>query len=300
MAVVGLTEAAIDIRGNLRGTRSICPAYTHGMGENTAQTELLTAQAAQLVSMILAANTVVVLTGAGVSTESGLPDFRGSDGLWSAAEFEEFAQIDTFRRDPAVTWRFYRDRVHNMRGVQPNPGHFALAELEQLGIVRAIITQNVDGLHTAAGSKHVLEMHGSLRVAVCLACRTEVGIQVAIDDFDPEQGRLPSCLVCPAHPVLKPGVVLFGEPMPPALDEALALLDDCELLVVCGSTLQVFPVAAMPRRVSSTGGRVAIVNMGETLYPRVDLTIDAATGELLPLVVEQLRSSRRGTSAQPA
>ena len=262
------------------------------MSENAAQRELLVAQAAQLVSMILAANTVVVLTGAGVSTESGLPDFRGSDGLWSAAEFEEFAQIDTFRRDPAVTWAFYRDRLHAMRGVQPNPGHFALAELEQLGIVRAIITQNVDGLHTVAGSQCVLEMHGSLRVAVCPSCRTEVGIQVAIDDFDPEQNRLPRCLVCPEHPVLKPGVVLFGEPMPPALDAALAWARDCDLLVVCGSSLQVFPVAAMPEMVSDNHGKVAIVNRGEIFYPRADLTIDAATGELLPLVVQQLKSSQ--------
>jgi NAD-dependent deacetylase len=199
-----------------------------------------------------------------------------------------------------MTWDFYRARLHAVRGVQPNPGHFALAELEQLGIVRAIITQNVDGLHTAAGSERVLEMHGSLRVAVCTSCGREVDIQVAIDDFDSERGRLPRCPFCPEHPVLKPGVVLFGEPMPPALEEALALLDDCELLIVCGSTLQVFPVAAMPRNVSRNGGRVAIVNMGETLYPLADLTIEAATGELLPLVVEQLKSSGRGTSERPA
>lgn len=261
------------------------------MNEKAEQRERVGAQAAQLVSMILGANTVVVLTGAGVSTESGIPDFRSAEGLWSVAEFEEFAALHTFRRDPAVTWTFYRDRLHVMRGVQPNPGHFALAELEQLGFVRAIITQNVDGLHAAAGSRHVLEMHGSLRVAVCTSCGREVDIQVAIDDFDPEQGRLPLCLVCPAPRVLKPGVVLFGQPMPPALDKALALLDDCELLIVCGSTLQVFPVAAMPARVKQNGGRVAIVNMGETLYPAADLTLEAATGELLPLVVEQLRSS---------
>ena len=262
------------------------------MSESSEQRESLAAQAAQLVSMIMSANTVVVLTGAGVSTESGIPDFRGPDGLWLDRELEEFAQIDTFHRDPALTWTFYRDRLHTMRGLQPNPGHFALAELEQLGIVRAIITQNVDGLHTAAGSKLVLEMHGSLRVAVCQSCRREVGIQVAIEDLDPEQGRLPRCLVCPARPVLKPGVVLFGELMPPALDEAQALLGDCELLIVCGSSLQVFPVAGMPEIVRSNQGKVAIVNKGETGYARAELWIDAVTGELLPLVVRQLNSSR--------
>ena len=260
------------------------------MSENSEQGKSLAAQAAQLVSMIQAADTVVVLTGAGVSTESGIPDFRGPDGLWLDKELEEFAQIDTFHRDPELTWTFYHDRLHTMSGVQPNPGHFALAELEQLGIVRGIITQNIDGLHAAAGSKLVLEMHGSLRVAVCLSCRREVSIQVAIEDFDPKQGHLPRCFVCPEHPVLKPGVVLFGELMPPALNEAHALLGDCDLLIVCGSSLQVFPVAGMPEIVHSNQGNVAIVNRGETGYPQADLWIDAATGELLPLVVQQLQS----------
>jgi NAD-dependent deacetylase len=251
----------------------------------------LEAEAAKLASMILAAGNVVVLTGAGVSTESGIPDFRGPDGLWQNKTLEELAQIDTFHRDPALTWAFYRDRLHTLRGVQPNPGHLALAELERLGVVRGIITQNVDGLHTAAGSKLVLEMHGSLRVAVCPSCRREVDIHAAIEDVGPDRGRLPRCLLCPGRPVLKPGVVLFGEPMPPTIDEAHALLGDCDLLVVCGSSLQVFPVAGMPAIVRHNQGRVAIVNKGETGYPHAELTIDAPTGELLPLVVQQLASS---------
>src|SRR5581483_1589090 len=160
-----------------------------------------------LAELIRANQPCVALTGAGVSTESGIPDFRSADGIWAQYDPYEVASIDAFRRDPARVWEFYARRLAVLDGARPNAGHHALAELERRGLLATVVTQNVDGLHAAAGSREVIEVHGSIARARCLRC----GAVVPRD----EVVRLlpvPACPHCGA--VLKPDVVMFGELLP--------------------------------------------------------------------------------------
>ena len=167
-------------------------------------------EAAALAELILRRQPCVVLTGAGISTESGIPDFRSAEGIWGSYDPMEVATIEAFRRDPARVWQFYARRLGALHDAEPNDGHRALAELEHRGLVRAIVTQNVDSLHTRAGSEDVIEVHGSLRRCVCLSCGAaellaEVSAQL-------EVRPVPECGECGAP--LKPGVVMFGELLP--------------------------------------------------------------------------------------
>src|SRR5260221_2057506 len=169
-----------------------------------------------LAELIRANQPCVVLTGAGVSTESGIPDFRSASGIWAQYDPYEVASIEAFHCDPARVWEFYAHRLGVLADAAPNPAHVALAELEALGLVQAVITQNVDRLHVAAGSRDVIEVHGSIARATCLACGAEVGG----DDLR-RLLPLPRCPRCGA--ILKPGVVMFGELLPVAeLDRATA------------------------------------------------------------------------------
>jgi NAD-dependent deacetylase len=200
----------------------------------------------------------VVLTGAGISTESGVPDFRSAGGIWAAYDPAVVASIDGFRRDPGRVWEFYGRRLTLLRDVRPNAAHVVLAELETAGLVRAVVTQNVDGLHARAGSRDVVEVHGSLASAVCLAC----GETVPREEL---RLPLPRCPVCEA--VLKPGVVMFGELLPrAALARSVELAGAAGLLLVVGSSLQVWPVAGLPDETLRHGGRVAVVNREPTPY----------------------------------
>jgi NAD-dependent deacetylase len=218
----------------------------------------------------------VVLTGAGVSTESGIPDFRSAEGIWARYDPFEVAHIDAFRRDPARVWEFYALRLDALAQAQPNDGHHALAELEGRGWVRAVVTQNVDGLHRAAGSQEVVEVHGSLREADCVHCGVRVPIAEALAELP-----LPECPAC--GEVLKPGVVMFGELLPAAaIERAQQLAAEAGLLLVVGSSLEVHPVAALPGETLAAGGALAIVNRGGTPWDsRAELVIDAGAGETL-------------------
>jgi NAD-dependent deacetylase len=231
---------------------------------------------ARLAQLILDSQPSVVLTGAGVSTESGIPDFRSAAGIWSTYDPMEYATIDAFRRDPARVWDFYSKRLGVLEDAKPNPAHEALAELERLGLVEAVITQNVDRLHQLAGSQDVIEVHGSLGTASCLACgRREDFARVV------ELLPIPACASCGA--VLKPDVVMFGELLPEvALERASQLVRQAGLLLVVGSSLEVYPVAGLPEEALASGAKLAIVNKGPTSYGhRADLVIDAAAGETL-------------------
>lgn len=200
----------------------------------------------------------VVLTGAGISTESGIPDFRSAEGIWAKYDPFDVAHIDAFRRAPARVWEFYAARLDVLSRAQPNDGHHALARLEQAGLVRGVLTQNVDGLHSRAGSRDVVELHGSLREAECVHCAVRVPMGDAL-----EQLPLPPCPEC--GEVLKPGVVMFGELLPAqAIERAQRLAAEAELLLVVGSSLEVYPVAALPEQTLEAGGSLAIVNRGAT------------------------------------
>ncbi|MGZ4339133.1 MAG: SIR2 family NAD-dependent protein deacylase [Gaiellaceae bacterium] len=230
----------------------------------------------RLASLVRKRQPCVVLTGAGISTESGIPDFRSAEGIWAKYDPYEVAHIDALRRDPARVWEFYARRLDVLARAEPNDGHLALAELEERGWVRAVITQNVDGLHQRAGSRNVVEVHGSLREAECVHCGVRVSMEDAVAALP-----LPPCPEC--GEVLKPGVVMFGEVLPaPAIERAQALAAEAELLLVVGSSLEVHPVAALPGETLAAGGAVAIVNHGVTPWDsRAELVIDAGAGETL-------------------
>jgi len=235
--------------------------------------------AEHLARLILERQPCVVLTGAGVSTESGIPDFRSASGIWAQYDPMEYATIDAFRRDPEKVWDFYSKRLGVLTEAKPNPAHRALAELERRGLVEALITQNVDRLHERAGSQRVVEVHGSLRTSSCLACGHQEPFDRVVESLP-----VPRCEHCEA--VLKPDVVMFGEVLPvEAIDRAFELARGAALFLVVGSSLEVYPVAGLPNEALTAGATLAIVNRGETPYDRVaDLKIDAAAGETLAAV----------------
>ena len=228
----------------------------------------------------------VVLTGAGVSTESGIPDFRSPTGLWATFDPLEYGSIEAFRRDPHKVWSFYKPRVAMLAEAEPNPAHLALAELERLGLVDAVVTQNIDRLHERAGSSEVVEVHGSVRTSSCRACGERYGIEQVLELL--AAADAPVCPAC--GEILKPDVVFFGELLPvEEIERAFELARKAGLLLVVGSALEVHPVAALPLETLSAGGELAIVNRGPTPYDeRASLRIDGSAGEVLPAVVRAL------------
>jgi NAD-dependent deacetylase len=239
--------------------------------------------AARLAELILESQPCVVLTGAGVSTESGIPDFRSANGIWQEYDPMEYATIEAFHRDPAKVWDFYAKRLGVLQAAKPNRAHEALAELERRGLVEAVITQNIDRLHRLAGSREVIEVHGSLRTSDCLVCGYRESFERVVELLP-----LPTCERCGAP--LKPGVVMFGELLPEAeLERASELVAGAALLLVVGSSLEVYPVAGLPEEALAAGARLAIVNRGSTQYDRrADLVIDAAAGETLAAALVRL------------
>jgi NAD-dependent deacetylase len=225
-----------------------------------------------LANLIHSAGSVVALTGAGISVPSGIPDFRSpGTGLWATVDPMEVAHIDVFRREPERFWAFYGQRFATLSDKQPNPAHRALVELERRGALDAVITQNIDGLHREAGTGDLIEVHGSIARASCLACAAgsyelaEVRVRLAADP-----AGVPRC-DCGAP--LKPDVVLFGELLPEAaLDRAWGLAAHADLLLCVGSSLEVYPVSELPGLTLRAGGAVALVTMGPTPYDR-DATV---------------------------
>ena len=225
----------------------------------------------------------MVLTGAGISTESGIPDFRSPTGIWARYDPAEYATIDAFRRNPAKVWEFYGKRLDALKDAEPNAGHLALARLERAGLVAAVITQNIDRLHERAGSSNVVEVHGSIRTASCLACRRREPFERVVELLP-----VPRCERCGG--VLKPDVVMFGELLPAdAIDRAFELARTARLLLVVGSSLEVYPVAGLPLETLAAGGRLAIVNRTPTPFDeRSDLRIEAGAGETLAALAAEL------------
>jgi NAD-dependent deacetylase len=229
----------------------------------------------------------VALTGAGVSTESGIPDFRSADGIWAQYDPMEYASIEAFRRDPVKVWDFYGKRLGALLEAKPNAAHDALAELERRGLLSAVITQNIDRLHSLAGSADVVEVHGSIATSVCLRCGTTATLEAVLALL--EDAPAPACPSCGA--ILKPNVVMFGELLPAAaIDRAFELARSARLLLVVGSTLEVYPVAGLPLETVGAGGAVAIVNRGPTALDEVaTLRIEGSAGEILGRALDELR-----------
>jgi NAD-dependent deacetylase len=223
-------------------------------------------QAQRLAGLIRESHCTVALTGAGISVPSGIPDFRSpGEGIWEKVDPMEVAHIDAFRHDPARFWGFYRQRLRLLGDVQPNGAHQVLAELERRGQLEAVITQNVDTLHTRAGSERVIEVHGSIRTATCQGCGAEFRT-AEVEALFGEDGAA-RCTKCGGH--IKPNVVLFGELLPgEAIAEAESLATRADLMLCVGSSLEVFPVAELPSVTMRSGGRVAVITMGPTPFDR--------------------------------
>jgi NAD-dependent deacetylase len=243
----------------------------------------------RLVELVRDRQPCVVLTGAGISTESGIPDFRSREGIWARYDPMEYASIDAFLADPVKVWDFYGRRLHVLRDAEPNDGHRAIAELEDRGWVQAVITQNVDRLHERAGTRALVEVHGSVRTSSCLDC----GAVVPFDEVVRLLDHAPAP-VCACGRILKPDVVMFGELLPEAaLARAAQLAEGARLMLVIGSALEVYPVASLPLETLAAGGELAIVNRGRTpLDGRAALTIDAGAGETLRALADALPGRR--------
>ena len=237
--------------------------------------------AERLAELIRERGPAVVLTGAGVSTESGIPDFRSPTGIWANVDPMEYASLRAFQADPEKVWSFYAKRIEMLAAAEPNDAHRALAELERRGLVSAVVTQNIDLLHARAGSRDVIEVHGSIRTASCPACGASYPLHELLLP-------LPRCADCGT--VLKPDVVFFGELLPrAAIDRAYELARGTRLLLVVGSSLEVHPVADLPLETVRAGGSFAIVNRGPSrLDAQAVLTIDASAGETLRRLVAVL------------
>ena len=224
------------------------------------------ALAARVAELLRDAERAVVLTGAGISVPSGIPDFRTpGKGMWEKVNPMEVAHIDAFRRDPDKFWGYYSQRFMSLRDKRPNPAHEAVAELERRGLIRGVITQNIDRLHGAAGSIEVVEVHGSIAHSVCMHCNVRYALDRVVEKLDADPESAPECDACMS--ALKPDVVLFGEFLPEdAMRRAHDLAADADLMIVIGSSLEVHPVAALPGITLDAGGRLAIVTQGPTPY----------------------------------
>jgi NAD-dependent deacetylase len=242
------------------------------------------AELAQLAELVREAGSVVALSGAGISVPSGIPDFRSpGSGLWEKVDPMEVAHIDAFRSDPVRFWDFYGERFATLSDKQPNGAHRALAALERHGLLDAVITQNVDMLHSRAGTRKLLEMHGSIATCRCPQCGWRVPLESARVLLRAAADGVPRCEGCGG--ALKPDVVLFGEMLPQrALDQARALCEEADLLICIGSSLEVHPVAGLPLLTHAAGGAVAIITQGST--PLEELASVRLKGD----VVEELRA----------
>ncbi len=227
----------------------------------------------------------ITLTGAGISVESGIPDFRSAQGLWSRYDPEEYAHINAFRANPEKVWQMLKEMMELVLGAEPNPAHVALAELERMGLLSSVITQNVDGLHQRAGSKEVIEFHGSNHWLVCLGCgyRREAS-SLSLEDIPPR------CNNCGF--ILKPDVVFFGEPIPwEAQTKASEEARMCELALVIGTSAVVYPAGEIPIVAKKSGAKVVEINMEPTALTGSvsDYLIQGPAGEILSKIMDEIR-----------
>ncbi|MBW1645459.1 MAG: NAD-dependent deacylase [Deltaproteobacteria bacterium] len=246
----------------------------------------LTGQLDQALAALKQAKYVVALTGAGISVDSGIPAFRGSQGLWERYDPQEYAHIESFCRAPARVWRMLSEMLAVVFAAEPNAAHRALAEMEADGRLQCVITQNVDGLHQAAGSRKVVEFHGNTRQLVCLTCDYRRQL-TGLDGLEVP----PRCPDCGA--ILKPDVVFFGEQIPPgAQQSAQAAAAHADLMLVIGTSAQVYPSADLPRVTRHHGGQVIEINLEPTALTGgiAGLSIMASATEVLPVLAAGLKS----------
>jgi NAD-dependent deacetylase len=236
--------------------------------------------------LILDAKNIVALTGAGMGTESGIADFRSpGTGLWEKVDPYEFASIHSYVSNTKKNLNFMLEMGMNIFKAKPNRGHKALTKLQKLGKLTGILTQNIDGLHKKAHSKNVVELHGTAYEAICMRCDRVYPITTMIDQVMSGKGT-PSCEDC--NGLLKPNAIFFGEPLrSETLSQADKMIEACDLLIVLGSSLLVYPVAFYPRKARTLGAKLAIINIQETdMDYDADVVIHDKIGDILPKIFE--------------
>lgn len=236
-----------------------------------------------VAELLLTLKNCVVLTGAGISAESGIPTFRSKDGLWEKYDPMVYASVEVFRRDPSKYWQIRGDFIRNYDTYRPNAAHRALVELEQMGIVRRVITQNIDGLHRKAGSRRVVEIHGSLREIICQQCgKTYLAPNIP-------EGNPPHC---ECGGVLKPNTVLFGEQLPPeALEVAIRESSTCRVMLVIGTSAVVYPAAHLPAVAKQHGAKIVEINI-ERAFPDADHVVLEKAGTAMARILDAIKSRR--------
>ena len=244
----------------------------------------------KFAQLILDAQNIVALTGAGMGTESGIADFRSpGTGLWEKVNPDEFASIHSYVSNPKKNLNFMLELGMAIFKAKPNKGHKALTKLQKLGKLVGILTQNIDGLHQKAHSKNVVELHGTAYEAICMSCGNIYPITIMIDQV--KSGRYsPLCKAC--NGLLKPNAIFFGESLrSEILSQADRLIEECDLLIVLGSSLLVYPVAFYPRKALSLGAKLAIINIQETdIDASADVVIHEKIGDVLPLIVNMVKN----------
>ena len=247
--------------------------------------------AEQVADLIVNSKRCVVFSGAGISTESGIPDFRGEDGIWTKMDPEDFT-IQRFVARPEVRKAQWKLLVEGglVKDVQPNAAHYAVAELDKLGKLDCVVTQNIDNLHQLAGvpDEKVFELHGNMQYVRCLGCRKRYPMAEIVARLATEE--LPECEACKG--ILKPDAVYFGEMLPQAvLSEASRRANQCDLCVVIGSTLVVYPAAYIPEYAHNAGAKIIIINIGSTpMDSRAAVRIDGKAGETMGTVMKHVRA----------
>lgn len=227
---------------------------------------------------------VVALTGAGISTESGIPDFRSKNGLWSKYDINEYGYLDSFLRKPGKVWKMIAEMISNFSHAKPNAAHYAMAEMEKMSILKGIITQNIDNLHQEAGSKNVIELHGNYHSLTCMKC----GRKYSIDEI--ELSNLPP--LCSCNGVIKPDIVFFGETLPRnAVIKAFDLTNRCDVMLVVGTSCAVSPAAELPLIAKQNGATIIEINMEESMISHVaDYQLMGKAGELLPRLLNEIKN----------
>jgi NAD-dependent deacetylase len=231
----------------------------------------------------------IVLTGAGISTESGIPDFRGEGGIWEKYKPDIYGNIESFLKDPSKFWKMAEEIAPTLFNAEPNPGHYALAELEKMKIIKAIITQNIDELHQTAGAIIVYEVHGNINRFTCLGCRASYTKEQVLSKLKRIRKSAPLCDYCGAP--LKPSVVLFGEDLPKFEKYmSIDLAKKADVMLIAGSSLTVAPISDLPLYTLSAGGKLIIVNDQPTYFDdKAEIVLNHKTGIVLPLIVEEIK-----------
>ncbi len=237
--------------------------------------------------IIVKSKNLIALTGAGISVESGIPDFRSAGGLWDKYDPSIYATIEAFHKMPGKVWEMIFDMIELTSSAKPNSGHEALSELESMGLIKSVITQNIDNLHQRAGSINVIEFHGNALRLICLRCGTGYGLE----DYRIPERVVPLCRNC--QRILKPTVIFFGEMIPQrALFESNFLAESADAVLVVGTSAVVYPAAAIPEVAKQNGAFIIEINLEETGLSEniTDIFLQGESGKVLPGLVNSVKS----------